>query len=246
MALTADPADQALLLELQAVDSKLQQLAARAARLPQAQELAELQARRATLDQGLGQLVGALEDAQAELTRVESDVAVVEARTARDRERLAATSSVKDVQALELELASLAGRQSELEDIELMVMEQVDTREAAVSAAQAEVAELDAAIVIAMAARDEAAALIAEEAAHVRAARAGLETRIPADLLALYEKQRARYGIGASHLRGGVSTAAGVALGAADLDRVRAAAPNEVLICPESSAILVRTAESGL
>ena len=72
------------------------------------------------------------------------------------------------------------------------------------------------------------------------------DARIPADLLDLYEKQRARYGIGASLLRGGVSLAAGVALGAADLDRVRAADPNAVLICPESSAILVRTAESGL
>jgi len=78
MALTADPADQALLLELQVVDSKLQQLAARAAKLPQAQVRAELQARRATLEQGLGQLVGALEDAQSELRRVESDVAIVD------------------------------------------------------------------------------------------------------------------------------------------------------------------------
>jgi len=158
----------------------------------------------------------------------------------------AGTASVKDVQALELELASLAGRQSELEDIELVIMEQVDAREAAVSTAQAEAAELDAAIVIATAALEEAAALVEDEAGHARAARVGLEARIPAELLALYDKQRARYGIGASHLRGGVSTAAGVALGAADLDRVRAAAPNEVLICPESSAILVRTAESGL
>ena len=69
---------------------------------------------------------------------------------------------------------------------------------------------------------------------------------MPAELLALYEKQRERYGVGASHLRGGVSSASGVALNATDLGAVRAAAPDDVLLCPDSSAILVRTAESGI
>ncbi|TPX03483.1 hypothetical protein FJ656_16930 [Schumannella luteola] len=69
---------------------------------------------------------------------------------------------------------------------------------------------------------------------------------MPTDLLELYEKQRARYGVGASHLRAGVSSASGVALNATDLNVVRAAAPDDVLLCPDSSAVLVRTAESGL
>lgn len=60
---------------------------------------------------------------------------------------------------------------------------------------------------------------------------------MPDELLALYEKQRARYGVGASHLRAGVSTASGVMLNATDLGVVRAAAPDDVLLCPESSAI---------
>lgn len=246
MALTAAPADQELLLDLQTVDSKLQQLSARAAKLPEAAALAALESERAELERSLGALTGALEDTQAELKRVEADVAVVVARAQRDRDRLAASSSVKDVEALELELASLAGRQSELEDIELAVMEQLEERDAALSEVQDQAAELDASIASARQARDAAAEAVAEEAGHTRAARVGLEARIPADLLDLYEKQRARYGIGASMLRGGVSLAAGVALGAADLDRVRAADPNDVLLCPESSAILVRTAESGL
>ena len=69
---------------------------------------------------------------------------------------------------------------------------------------------------------------------------------IPDDLLTLYEKQRERYGVGASHLRARVSSASGVELTGSDLETVRAAAPDEVVMCPDSNAILVRTGESGL
>ena len=106
--------------------------------------------------------------------------------------------------------------------------------------------ELDSRIADTTAARDEGAASLQRERANVVTDRATIAARVPAELLALYEKQRARYGVGASHLRGGVSSASGVALNATDLGAVRAAAPDDVLLCPDSSAILVRTAESGL
>ena len=47
-------------------------------------------------------------------------------------------------------------------------------------------------------------------------------------------------------LQGGVSTASGVTLTGADLQDVRRAAPDDVVLCPDSEAILVRTKESGL
>jgi hypothetical protein len=37
-----------------------------------------------------------------------------------------------------------------------------------------------------------------------------------------------------------------VKLNANDMAAVRAAAPDEVILCPDSNAVLVRTAESGL
>jgi predicted nucleic acid-binding Zn-ribbon protein len=43
-----------------------------------------------------------------------------------------------------------------------------------------------------------------------------------------------------------VSEASGLKLNEFDMATIRAAAPDDVLICPESSAILVRTEESGL
>lgn len=246
MALKAAPEDQALLLDLQALDTKLQQLARRAEKLPEREVIAALTTQRAALERTRGEQFGAAEDARLELTRTEADVKVVEARIARDSERLASSSSVKDVQALEQELAALAKRKSDLEDIELAVMETVEEREGVLAATDAELATLAASLDEASAARDAALAEIEAERAHAAANRGTVAGKVPSDLLALYDKQRERYGVGASHLRAGISSASGVALKANDLDAIRAAAPDDVLLCPDSSAILVRTAESGL
>jgi len=79
-----------------------------------------------------------------------------------------------------------------------------------------------------------------------QAARTELVASLPADLVELYERQRARYGIGAALLTRRVTGGSGVELTSTDLDAVRAAAPDDVVICPDSSCILVRTNESGL
>ncbi len=76
----------------------------------------------------------------------------------------------------------------------------------------------------------------------MQGARGALVAELPADLVALYEKQRDRYGVGASLLRRGVSEASGFALLADELAKIKAAAPDDVLLCPSSEAILVRTA----
>lgn len=246
MPLKASPQDQARLLDLQAIDTKLQQLAHKADSLPELATLASLRteaeaARLASVADG-----GALEDARAELRRVESDVEVVETRIKRDNERLEATSSVKDVAGLEAELTSLRKRQSDLEDIQLAVMEKVEELEAAASGSTADHERLLSSIHAAEGSRDEALAAIGGERDQLLADRAALSSALPSELVALYERQRERYGMGASHLRGGSSSASGVTLNESDMAEIRAAAPDDVILCPDSNAILVRTAESGI
>jgi len=246
MALTADPADQALLLDLQALDTRLQQLGHRVSTLPESVALATLIGDRETLQRTVAEQTGEWEDAQAELKRTESDVAVVEARIARDSERLQASSSVKDVAALEQELVALAKRKSDLEDIELAVMETNDEKERALADTRGALADLDDRIAEATTARDDALGGLETDRRQAAADRAAIAEKVPDDLLALYEKQRARYGVGASLLQGGVSLASGVALNSSDMALVRAASAYDVLLCPDSNAVLVRTGESGL
>ena len=242
----ADPKVQEQLLQLQAYDLREVQLAKQERELPERATLEALNADRATTRADLASTSGVLEDARTELRRTESDVAVVEARIAKDAERMMGSTSAKDASGFEHEIESLRRRQGDLEEIELAVMERVEEHEAAVAALQARIEALTAEIDGADAVLREALARIAGERSSVEAARAELVASLPEELVALYERQRARYGSGASLLRRGVSEASGVALTGDELAKVKAAAPDDVLICPSSEAILVRTAESGL
>lgn len=246
MALTASPADQRLLLDVQALDTTLQQLAHRERSLPEKAALDALMAEAEVMRDFMVQRRGELEDARIELGRVEGDVQLVESRIARDDERLQASSSVKDIQGLEHELTTLRTRLGDLEEIELVVMEKVETLESELASAteaheahQQKVAEARAAL-------EAAIESLAAERADAQQRRDAVVAGLPADLMALYEKQRERYGTGASHLRARISSASGVELTGSDLAAVRAAVPDAVLLCPDSNAILVRTDESGL
>lgn len=246
MALTADPADQALLLDLQSLDTRIERLGHRAARLPEDAELATLAGEAQRLGRTLAEQRGRAEDAAAELARVEADAGVVRARIERDTARLQGSSSVKDIHGLEHELEALARRASDLDDIQLAVMETQETVEAESTAARTELSVIEQKAGELRIRREAAAESIEAERREAETDRESLVDRLPEDLVALYERQRSRYGVGASHLRGGVSSASGVALTGSDLTAVRQAAPDAVLLCPDSNAILVRTAESGL
>jgi predicted nucleic acid-binding Zn-ribbon protein len=246
MPLKASPTDQSHLLDLQALDTRLQQLDHRTKNLPELAALATLAGEASSIRVELTEATGVLEDARLELKRIESDVAVVETRIARDVERLQVSSSVKDVAGLESELAGLRKRQLDLEEIELTVMERLEALEATAALAETRFAEIQAKVTAVEAERDASLAAVTSERTHVAANRSTLASKLPEDLLAVYERQRGRYGSGASLLRGGISLASGIRLNENDMADIRNAAPDDVIICPESNAILVRTAESGL
>ncbi|PJJ55282.1 zinc ribbon domain-containing protein [Compostimonas suwonensis] len=242
----ASPQAQKELLKVQEADNELSQLDHAAKTLPQLAVLAELGTQSAELDKSVIEARGRLDDARTELSRVESDVEVVQARMSRDAARLQQTSSVKDVQALEGEIESLKKRQSDLEDIELTVMERVEELSALEQGLVTQREAVAASVAQAQAARDEALAGIVARREAVRAERESVVAGLPDDLVALYERQRSRYGIGAALLRGGVSGGSNMTLTVDDLNEIRRAAPDDVVLDPESNCILVRTDESGI
>lgn len=243
----SSPSEQGELLRLQLLDTRLQQIDHQLAHLPQDAALAQLSARSDEVRRRLAAASGELDDAKMELSRLESDVAVVEAREKRDSARLQATSSVKDVQALEAELTSLAKRRSDLEDIELTVMERVEEREASVAAIDAERAVIAGEIDETSQVREQAREAAAVNRDAVARDRAAVAEGIGADLSALYDKRRSLGGgIGAAMLRARTCTGCTITLTGADLEAVRKAADDDVLFCPDCGRILIRTEESGL
>lgn len=246
MALSAPAEKQALLLELADCDVSLSRAHAALSSLRKTLHIDTLEAAVEEIKSRRHDALIELEGIRAELARAESDVEIVEARIAKDTERLQNTSSPKDAQGLEHELESLRQRRSNLEDIELAIMERLEGVDATMAGLEAELSVAEHAL---RAAGDDEAReseRLQSEMLATGSRRAKLVEQLPEDLYALYERQRERYGIGASHLRAGISSASGVALTESDLQNIRTAAPDAVLMCPDSNAILVRTAESGL
>jgi predicted nucleic acid-binding Zn-ribbon protein len=248
-ALNADPASQARLLDLQALDSSLDRLAHRRRTLPELATIESLAARLREVGDALVVAQTLESDLAREQSKAEADVDQVRVRAERDQQRLDAgsVSSPRELENLQSEIASLAKRRSDLEDVVLEVMERREAAQGDVSALSAERDKLAVEAAGAEARRDELFAEIDAEVSATSAARATVVTEIPADLLALYEKIRASSdGVGAAALHRGRCEGCHLALNPGDLGHIRDAAPDAVLRCEECRRILVRTPESGL
>ena len=236
------------LLDLQAVDTALQQLAHRRDRLPQLAALTTVAREIAHLDDERIKSQVGVDDIDRDISRLERDIEQVRTRAEKDRTRLTAGSGpARDLEALQHELTSLARRQSELEDSELEFMEQREAAQTTVDAAIGRLAEAREKQASLERERDEALAEIDTEAHHQAEMRAPLVAELPGDLVDLYDKIRADSGgVGAALLRAGRCGGCRLDLSGGERARVKAAPPDDVVQCDECRRIMVRTAESGL
>ncbi|WP_206446876.1 zinc ribbon domain-containing protein [Agrococcus sp. KRD186] len=246
MALKATPNDQRRLLTLQEADTLIVRLQGKLKSLPQTQRIDELDTELSVLDRAVLERLGAHDDATAGVARIESDVQVVRARLQRNRDRLPTITDAKTATATEHENETLERRQGILEDLELEAMQQQEDAATALAEARREAETARAERDRLAAERELAAGDLEQQLQAARAERGERAAEVPTDLLALYDRQRERYGIGATLLQRRTSVASGVELTAAELYEIRQAADEDVLLDPNSSAILVRTDESGI
>ena len=245
--MNADTATQLRLLELQAVDTELGQLAHRRRNLPQLAALRDAQQRAADLQNEVVDAQTQADDVAAEQRRLESDVDTVRARAVRDESRLQAGGlPSRELESLQHEIATLARRQSTLEDELLDVMERAEEAASALRGATERLAAVTSEVKQLEAERDAAFAEIDATVGRREPERVALVGDLPDELLALYEKARAQSGTGAAMLRQRRCEACHIELSGSELAAVRHADPDEVVRCDNCRAVLVRTAESGL
>lgn len=246
--LKADTSRQWRLLDLQALDTRLDQIAHRKATLPELAELRGLAPAASVLDDDLVRAQTALGDVQREIAKADSDVQLVRERSARDQARMdAGQGTAKDMQALQHEVIALARRQSALEDVELEVMERAENLAADVGRLEAARAQLAVRAGELEALRDKAIAELDAEVEQITHSRADVVAGVGDELVGLYEKIRASSGgIGAAVLRQRRCEGCRLELNAVDINRFTAAAQDEVLRCEECRRILIRTSESGV
>jgi predicted nucleic acid-binding Zn-ribbon protein len=244
----AAPEAQHRLLELQELDAALARLAHRSRTLPELAEIERLDARLAELGDVIVSAETDVADLDREQSKAEQDVEQVRLRADRDQKRLDSgqATSAKDLENLQSEIASLQRRQSALEEVVLEIMERHETADGRLAGLVEERAAAHAQLAALSERRDAATREIDDEAGVTSAARTAVAKDIADDLLALYEKLRGQFGVGAAALQRGRCQGCHLALNTTDLNRIRAAAADEVIRCEECRRILVRTAESGL
>ncbi|MDM7831488.1 zinc ribbon domain-containing protein [Cellulomonas edaphi] len=243
---TAPAADQRRLLDVQALDTRLDQLAHKRRTLPELARLAELDAQLSDLHTALVTSQTAVGDLRREVAKAEADVEQVRSRAARDQARLdSGQGSAKDLQAIQHELESLGRRQSDLEEVELEVMERLEAHESAlaeVSRAHAALADRRSEVVVE---RDAAFAQIDAEIGTLGAERAAAAQGLDAGLVSLYERLRGQLGgSGAAALRGRRCEGCRLELNPLDLDVIKKASEDTVVRCEECGRILVRLPEA--
>lgn len=245
----AAPDDQLRLLDLQALDSALDRLAHRRRTLPEIATVDELQSRVDRLADDAVLLQTEDADLGREQSKIDADVDVVRTRTAKDQQRLdtGQVSSPRELENLQSEIESLQRRQSDLEDVELEIMEKREVVQQRLAEVVAERERVGLELAETSERRDATFAEIDAEAEKTTQQRAELAGGIPAELLALYEKVRSSSaGVGAAALHRGRCEGCHLQLNTTDLNRLRDAPADDVVRCEECRRILVRTTESGL
>ena len=247
--MNAEPAVQLRLLDLQALDVRLDQIEHRRRTLPQLAQIAELEGRVNAVRDRVVAAETEVSDLERAMAKAESDVEQVRARARKDQELLDSgrIGSAKELENLQREIESLARRQADLEDAELEVMERLEDARSALAGLTAERDAVAADLDRLAAERDAALAEADKDAGWVRQEREGVVPDIPADLIALYDRLRADHGgVGAAALHQRRCEGCRMELTPTDLVRIRDAAPDALLRCEECRRILVRTPESGL
>ena len=242
----AEVAQQISLLELTEIDAEISRLAHKAAHLPEQQRCDGLQADERSAADRVAVLGIAVEDVDAEVARLESEVDSVRKREDRDRGLLDSGSvNPKQLEELSHELDTLERRQASLEDSLLDVMERREQLATEQAAEQAGVEDLRRELAIAEAARDQALAEIEQIRAARVARRSAVVSELDAALVTLYDRQAAASGIGAGRLVGGRCGACRIELDRGEVARITAAPDDEVLRCTECGAILLRVRGRG-
>jgi uncharacterized protein len=237
----AEVAQQRSLLDLAEVDAELGRVAHRSKNLPEQQRLEAVQSEHRDANDRLAALGIALADLEVEITKLDSEIDGVRQREDRDRALIAGGSvNAKQVGELQHELETLQRRQAALEDSQLEVMERREELQAQQAEALERIDALQVDLSAAQIARDEALRALDETKQVSTLRRAALIEVLPAELVALYERQRAGGGPGAGLLQGRRCGACRIEIDRGELARISAAPDDEVLRCPECGAILLR------
>jgi predicted nucleic acid-binding Zn-ribbon protein len=231
------------LLALQDHDTTVDQLHHRRDTLAERAELAAVTRRRDDLEVARARVQAERDDVTREQRRLEDEVASIEDKVSAVHATLygGTVTSPRELQALQQDEDALKRHQSAVEDKVIEQMElavplddALDQLASEHTIIEGELAQLEAAV-------GAAEAEIDAELDGVRTRRAEAAATVPDELLERYEQLRDLLGgIAVAPLAGANCGGCHLALPAAELDRIRHAPVDAIVLCPECGRLLVR------
>jgi uncharacterized protein len=230
------------LLELQQIETVIDQLNYKAKHLP---EVKELDSARAAVPIAENELINrktTVADLQVLVKRADADVEQVRIRIERDSALIdGGTLSAKDIVNMQHELETLKRRQLTLEDEELEIMAQVEQAQLEVNKFDAEFESAKSRLDVAAAAADALLKEIDAEKNAKQIQAKELRTQLDTELLKLYDKIKSdQGGVGAAALKGKTCEGCRIEISATDLAVINSAGSDDVIRCDECRRILVR------
>ena len=240
---SASPESLEHLLQIQDRDKSIATLRHQKSNLPERQKIADLLEALSTLQKKKDFVSKELISKEDDQQRLEDEVNAIEERVSEQEENLYSgeVSAIKDLQAIQGDIAGLQERKRLVEDQIIVVMEQVeplktllDSLEIEGKANTEQQAELEASLL-----RKEEN--IENQIEDVEGDRSELASDTSPALLEIYERIRKQSGnIAVAELNGMTCKGCHLDLPAVEVDRLKKLPPDELVNCEECGCILVR------
>jgi|TARA_B100000131_G_scaffold123390_1_gene120527 predicted nucleic acid-binding Zn-ribbon protein len=240
---SASPESLEHLLQIQDRDKSIAALRHQKSNLPERQEIADLLEALSTLQKKKDFVSKELISKEDDQQRLEDEVNAIEERVSEQEANLYSgeVSAIKDLQAIQGDIAGLQERKRLVEDQIIVVMEQIEPLKTLFDQLEIEEktnteqqAELEAALL-----RKEQS--IEKQIEDVEAERSELALDTSPALLEIYEKIRKQSGnIAVAQLNGMTCKGCHLDLPAVEVDRLKKLPPDQLVHCEECGCILVR------
>ena len=240
---SASPESLEQLLEIQERDKSITTLHHQRENLPERQSIAGLVEELSSLQKKKDLVATELEAKEDDQKRLEEEVSAIDERVLEQEANLYSgeVSAIKDLQAIQGDIAGLHERKRLVEDQIIMVMEQVEPLKALLESLQTEEqanAEHQNELKDALRVNEENIDMQIES---VERERSELASFTSPSLLEIYESIRKQAGnIAVAQLNGRTCKGCHLDLPAVEVDRLKKLPPDELIHCEECGCILVR------
>jgi uncharacterized protein len=235
-------ADLEALLALQDLDTHIDQERHRKAHLPEREEVAQLERLMGQRQEARAEIATQLADVASRQDAAERELKATEDRVAQVNTRLygGTVTASRELQAMAADVEGLRKRASELEDRALNLMEEREPFDTALAQFDGQLGELEARRAEVLVQLAEAETELDADIATLSAQRPKAADAVPQQLLATYERLRARLGgVAVARLIGGRCDGCHLTLPAVELDRIRHESAGTLEYCEQCGRILV-------